>query len=138
MPPNPAHWSPAGHSVDEVQSWAPMHDAAHALVAPPPIPPPMPKLTQHTSPLLQSCALAHVWPGGVVASSPPELDPELDPEVDPELAPELDPELDPPLELEFKPPPASSADPLVDDPPQATANAATQLPTKRSLSILME
>jgi hypothetical protein len=38
-----------------------VHDAAHALVAPPPIPPPMPKLTQHTSPgVVQSLALMQV------------------------------------------------------------------------------
>jgi hypothetical protein len=143
MPPNPpppAHWSPAGHSVDDAQTWRPLlpHVAAHAVVAPP-IPPPPPKLWQHTSPgLVQSAALAQVWPGGAVASSPPEVDPELDPEVDPELDPEPDPELDAPLELGFRPPPASSAGVPPVDPPHAAANAATQLPTKRTLSILMD
>jgi hypothetical protein len=95
------------------------------------------KLKQQTSPgVVQSLALMQVAPGGAVASSPPEVDPELDPELD-ELDP--DPELDAPLELELRPP-ASSAGvpPVVDDPPHAAANAATQLPTKRTLSILMD
>jgi hypothetical protein len=96
------------------------------------------KLKQQTSPgVVQSLALMQVAPGGAVASSPPEVDPELDPEVDPE--PDPDPDPDAPLEVEFRPPPASSAGvPLVDDPPHAAANAATQLPTKRTLSILMD
>jgi hypothetical protein len=144
MPPNPpraAHSSPPVHSAEDAQSWMPPlpHDAAHAAVAPP-IPPPMPKPPrQHTSPaLVQSLALAQDWRGGAVASSPPEVDPELDPEVDPELDPEPDPELDAPLELELRPPPASSAGVPLVDPPHAAANAATQLPTKRTLSILMD
>jgi hypothetical protein len=136
-----AHVSGAVHSADELHSWnPPMHDAAQAMFTPPPPPPPKPppKAAQHTSPFEQSAALEQdcVTPGmpvskAVVASSPPELAPEL--------APELDP-LGPPLELEpFRGPPSSLGDPpVVDDPPHAAANAATQLPTKRSLSIFME
>src|SRR5579859_2765287 len=138
FPPKAAtHWSPLEHSVDEAQSWKlprPMQDAAHAMV-----PPVLLKLPQHTAPgVVQSCALAQDWvmPGKpaskeVVASIPPELVPELDPEL------EFDPELEPPPELlEFRPPASSGVDvPLEVEPPHAAANAATQLPTKRSLSI---
>jgi hypothetical protein len=113
-----------------------MHDAAQAIVTMPP-----PKPPQQTSPFVQSAELAQDWvtPGIPVVASNPEVAPELDPEVAPEL--EVDPVLDPPPELDgFKPPPESSPPPgvLLVDPPQAAANAATQLPTKRSLSILME
>jgi hypothetical protein len=136
------HVSPAAQSAEDEHSWKPpmQGDAAHAIFTPPPPPPPKPpKAAQQTSPFVQSAELEQdcVTPGipvsnAVVASSPPA------PELDPLL--EVDPELDPPPELdEFNPPPPSSppGDPLV-DPPHAAANAATQLPTKRSLSILME
>jgi hypothetical protein len=133
------HWSPAGHSELDAQSWKlprPVQVGEHWVVAPPapasaPRPPP-PRLPQHTLPEEQPPAFVQVTPD-VLPEVEPEVEPLAEPEVapdvepDPDVEPEVDPEAEPLEEPEpkrFDPP--SPVPVLSVDPPQAAAAATAR------------
>lgn len=123
-----AHWSPAGHSELDAQSWKlprPVQVAEHWVAAPPapasaPRPPP-PRLPQHT-PEGQPAAFVQVTPD-VLPEVEPLAEPEAEPDPDP--PPEVDPEAEPLVEPEPKKfdPPSPVPPVLSVDPPQAAAAA---------------